>query len=395
MTDTVKVAQPEVEIIATPLQAARAQATVVVGVGAALVGGPSQVRDQQVQAMLSWMKCSSKSLRQTDQRLLAPWVLPIRPSTEFDPLGGLLGNVIIVIGTFVIVYALIRGLERFLGWSRNDAAAMVGWPTTGWTVLAFLHQGNCILVAQALAGPAFSFHEKILAACIGVPLCVGIPLWFVWWHAERYDAENGMSAAFRVYPPSWTFYVGAWGPNTRYACHSAFFADSSPRFPLWSCVFPLFFVLALAIVVAVPLSCTAQASTLASLFGGFALVHALLRPRRWWVMNLQGFFSNGLLSAYCLVSVGEGPPEALEKILLAASAVNATFSVVTAIAMAAEWYWFRATIWPVEEENETNPFGNNASFSTMDEGLLGDVEELSPREMQFAKFGSFLTNYNY
>ena len=321
--------------------------------------------------MLSNVKCSgkNKTLRQIDQRLLAPFVVPIRPSNEFDPVGGLLGNIFIGISVCVIVYALMRALQTFLGCSRNDAAAKVGWPSTWWTVLSFLHQGNCNLVVQCLVDPAFASHEKAVAVCLGLVLCVGLPFYFLWWHAE-----HEMSIVFRVYPPSRTFYFGAWGPNTRHDSHGTFFADSSPRLPLWFCVFPMFFVLALAAVEVMPLSCVAQASTLAALFGGFALLHALLCPRRWWVFNLQGFFANALLCAYCLVHVWELPPEVPEKILLTASGVSAIFSVVLGIAMLSEIFWYRRTIWPTEEAVM------GPSFSNMHERFLQDAQ-LTPEEM--------------
>ena len=64
----------------------------------------------------------------------------------------------------------------------------------------------------------------------------------------------------------------------------------------------MIFTVILSLVEALPLGCLAQSIIMAAMFGGNAAFHALVRPRRWWVLNVHGTLVNVLLCLYCVFS---------------------------------------------------------------------------------------------
>ena len=317
--------------------------------------------------MLSWMECPGAAPTGVDQKLLAPWTLPMRSKY----LGGLTGNSIILVIVFVVIAMLLTVLSYF----RPDAAEQIGWPTSAWSVLLFLHQGNCVLAMQTLKDAKSTWPESFAGFVFACVYGIAVPCYFLWLHGEGLRTLEFRKYGNAWQYPSFLFFRGAWGPNTNYDRQSALFSDCNEDAPLWVCVLPMIFTVILSLVEALPLGCLAQSIIMAAMFGGNAAFHALVRPRRWWVLNVHGTLVNVLLCVYCVFSgagVGGGA-----SLLLYASYLNSVTSTIVGVASVIEKFWLRVKIWPLEGRTEVGG---------VEESLVIEMQERFTTEADDGRF---------
>ena len=186
------------------------QTSLIIGVGAVVVGGLAQARDQQVQAMLSYMQCPGSSPTGLDQKLLAPWTLSMRSKY----LGGLFGNTIILATAFAFVRIVSAALTicPWLDYNAETADMLIGWPTAAWSAVLYFHQGNSVLAVQTLVDATSTWPEYLLGVMFVCLYCIAAPCFFLWLHVKVFRTLE-----FRKYDtqrfPSFLFFSRGVGPK--------------------------------------------------------------------------------------------------------------------------------------------------------------------------------------
>ena len=137
---------------------------------------------------------------------------------------------------------------------------------------------------------------------------------------------------------------------------------------------------------------------MAAMFGANAAFHALVRPRRWWVLNAHGTLVNVLMGLYCVFS-GAGV-DGGASLLLYASYLNSVTSTIVGVASVIEKFWLRVQIWPLEKSTESvatemqDRFTTNATDDSFYK-LMGDLDDLEDEhEGLFRRVGKMVADFH-